>query len=289
MKVTLRREVIVTIILVLIFLAGLMAQVKIVEANMIISRSMEIQSPLSYTDRIYQNSTIDISIKATVVGSTSGITTILYSLDGKVNATLAIFNTNQINYLGMGVLENLTDGYHLLTAYYHNPFFTQMSVSTVFAVNASKTFITDANSNPPPIPTPFPTSSPEPTYRIPIVISPLNLTVYNTNQVPLAYTVNSDILYSYYSLDSSDWKSFAGNISLINLSEGQHNLEINIVTTEPHQTYGTIQTIIFFINTQNPTTTLSPIPTVPEFPATLAITLLAIIALAVVVVFRRKT
>ena len=36
MKVTSRREVIVTILLVLIFLAGLMAQVKIVEANMII-------------------------------------------------------------------------------------------------------------------------------------------------------------------------------------------------------------------------------------------------------------
>jgi hypothetical protein len=44
-------------------------------------------------------------------------------------------------------------------------------------------------------------------------------------------------------------------------------------------------TVAFTMNNQTP----SPTPSVPEFPATLAITLLAITALAVVVVFRRKT
>lgn len=285
-----------TAVVVIIFLMQPLAQVAVVKANMIITRSIEIQSPLSYKTIVYETSTIDVTVKVDIIGSTSGPTSIFCSLDGKPNATLSVSSKDNIYFLGTGTLTNLTDGFHTLTAYYYNPYFTQMSTSTVFLVNASKT-LTD--STPPPIPTSFPTSSPAPKHSLPIMISPQNQTTYNTDQVPLVYTINSSVFYSYYSLDSpspnTGWKSFDGNITLPSLSEGQHNLVLNVATEEPHQVYSTIQTVTFYIHTvdatptPNPTQISQPSPPIPEFPATLAITLLLITVLAVVVVFRRKT
>ncbi len=66
------------------------------------------------------------------------------------------------------------------------------------------------------------------------VISPENQTTYNTNHVPIIYSVDSKVTWSYYALDtagqpqSSDWKSFNGNITLTGLSEGSHKLIISV-------------------------------------------------------------
>jgi hypothetical protein len=80
--------------------------------------------------------------------------------------------------------------------------------------------------------------------------------------------------------------------SSASLSPGNHSLTItaygNVKNPDNKDIFTTnsSSTLYFTIlDTIDP----FPTPTVPEFPATLAITLLAIIALAVVVVFRRKT
>jgi hypothetical protein len=289
-----RKAVSVTAVIVAILLAEAVGQVAVVDANMIMSRSIVIQSPIDFKDRIYQTSTISLSIHASEIGSSPGIKRISYSLDGKPNVTLSI-TQGYTEASGTGTLENLTDGYHTLTAYALPNLGIEISTSTVFAVNASKTVI---YSTPPPIPTPYPTSSPAPVHYLPVMISPLNQTTYNTNQVPLVYTINSSVFYSYYSIDSpspnNGWTSFDGNITLPSLSEGQHNLALNVATYEPHQTYSTIQTVTFYIHTVDATPTPNPVhtsqpsptPTVPEF-SLLAIITLMVSILSVAVAFRR--
>jgi hypothetical protein len=95
-----------------------------------------------------------------------------------------------------------------------------------------------------------------------ILISPLNQTTYNSTEVPLVYTTNSKVLWSYYRLDSinsSDLKNFNGTITLPNLSEGQHELNVvvttNISATNPtyRDIYQTIHhTVIFYIDSVAP-------------------------------------
>jgi hypothetical protein len=94
------------------------------------------------------------------------------------------------------------------------------------------------------------------------VISPINNAAYKTNTIELIYNINSKVLWSYYSIDASEyvdiqhltndngWISFKGNITL-NLSEGQHRLKIAVQTEESRGSSVPIayQTIDFTINT----------------------------------------
>jgi hypothetical protein len=203
-----------------------------------------------------------------------------YSLDNKANSTLhsSIGKSDNVYYYTVSsALRNLAEGDHTLTVYAH------CANGTVNAI--INTDITVDST----LAIPF----------TPFIISPLSQTTYNTTQVPLTYTINKEVLGSYYSLDStnsSDLTYFNGNITLPSLAEGQHKLTLTVTTkTGPsyQQPYQTIKTIIFFINTttpsptSDPTLTPTPTPTIPEFPATLAITILVITSLAVLVTFRR--
>jgi hypothetical protein len=137
----------------------------------------------------------------------------------------------------------------------------------------------------------------------PFIVSPKNQTTYSTNQVPLIYTIGTDVLWSYYSFDignSSALRNFNGNITLTDLSEGQHELMVAVTTKSSFyydQPTQTIQTILFFVNTTNPSSTLIstpttepfPVPTqIPEFPTTLGIILFIMATLALPLVFKRK-
>lgn len=164
-----------------------------------------------------------------------------YNLDNSGNFPLrANLESGYVYYYAVSnTLNNLADGDHTLTVYAHcsngtvNPLF-----STIITVDAAA--------------------------YTPLIISPLNQTTYNTNQVPLTYSLNKEILWSYYSVDStnnSDLKNFRGNITLPNLSEGQHKLTL-AVTTNTTTIHQTIQTITFSINTTTST------PSVPEFAIT---------------------
>jgi hypothetical protein len=176
-------------------------------------------------------------------------------------------------------LENLANGNHTLVVY---AYFSDGTVKSVM----DTIFTVDTTLKP-----------------IVVLISPLNQTTYNTKEVPLTYTINSKVLFSYYSIDSvksSDLKNFNGNITLPSLSEGKHELKVH-VTTNISRTdmFPTIDhTIIFYVHTADPsptptqptptpTTEPFPVPTqIPELPAPLAITLLVLVTSAVLVSFR---
>jgi len=109
-------------------------------------------------------------------------------------------------------------------------------------------------------PTPITTVVPKPSVLR--VISPIENATYKTNTIELAYTINSKVLWSYYSVDASEYLDiqhllhdnglipFKGNITL-NLSGGSHRLKIAVQTEESRHSSIPIsyQTIDFTINT----------------------------------------
>ena len=221
-----------TAILVIIFLMQPIAQVTLVKGNFYPYGLLQIdvRSPHS-TPYIYVEPNADVSLDYHVPNTQ--VTSFTYSLDGNDNSTLTILKTsnihyyNAVNYTVFKTLENLSNGIHKIIVYAH---FSNNTVSQIF----STTITVDTTFIPP----------------IPFMISPLNQTTYNTKQVPLIYTINSKILWSYYSLDDSGWKTFSGNITLPNLSEGQHKIKL-VVTTESRQTTtyaDSAQTVIFKAN-----------------------------------------
>ena len=107
------------------------------------------------------------------------------------------------------------------------------------------------------------------------IISPQNQATYNINQVPIIYSVDSKVTWSYYALDTtgepeaSDWKSFNGNITLTGLSEGSHKLTISVKSEANTPSVPTFeQTINFNADSNAPIasnqTSTAPAPTVPE-------------------------
>ncbi|MGE5532898.1 MAG: hypothetical protein ACM3UN_00960 [Bacillota bacterium] len=186
-----------------------------------------------------------------------------YSLDDKESVPLpaTLLNYYLYYYAVSHSIENLTDGEHTLTVYAHC---SNGTISTLF----TRAITVDVAAN------------------TPIVISPVNQATYNTKEVPLIYSIDKEILWSYYSIDSSnnsDLRNFDGNITLPSLSDGQHKLTLAITTnhTSIHQT---IQTIIFSIDTE------APSPTVPECPTTILLaTILAVVSLLLIIAKRKHT
>jgi hypothetical protein len=96
------------------------------------------------------------------------------------------------------------------------------------------------------------------------VISPINNVTYKTNTIELTYNINSKVLWSYYSVDASDfvdiqhllhdngWIPFKGNITL-NLSQGPHRIMLAVQTEESRFSSVPIayQTNEFIIDTTN--------------------------------------
>ncbi len=185
-----------------------------------------------------------------------------YTLDNGAHIPLSatLKNSNYVYYYTVASsLNNLPDGKHEFTVYAHS------SNGTINAI--IQTVITvDAVAN------------------VPIIFSPLNQTTYNTTQVPLVYAINKEILWSYYSLDStnsSDLKNFDGNITLDSLSEGRHELTLAVTTnaSTPHQT---IQTIIFSVNT-------AAVPSsVPEYSIMVLLAAFLAVVSVMLIVGKRK-
>ena len=119
----------------------------------------------------------------------------------------------------------------------------------------------NSTAAPQPTLTPAPTATVIPEPSTLKVISPVN-TTYSTNTIELTYTINSKVLWSYYSIDASDYVdiqhllhdngliAFKGNITL-NLSEGPHRLKIAVQTEESRGSSVPVayQTIDFNIDT----------------------------------------
>jgi hypothetical protein len=254
--------VILTSFLVTLFLMQPIAQMSVVEANFYPFGlpQISVRSPHS-SPYIYVKSNVEISFDYHVANTQ--VDTFSYSLDGNANSTLnsskKTYSTNTINYTIFETIENLANGNHKIIVYAH------FSNNTVSSILSSKITV-DTTFIPP----------------IPFMISPLNQTTYNTKQVQLIYTINSKILWSYYSIDATDYipdfRGFSGNITLPSLSEGSHKLKL-IVTTESRSTTiysDTVQTIYFNVDSKQvvpvltpetcPTLSPKPIPTQPLSP-----------------------
>ncbi len=107
------------------------------------------------------------------------------------------------------------------------------------------------------------------------VVLPENQVTYNANQVPIIYSVDSKVIWSYYALDtvgepeSSERKSFNGNITLTGLSQGSHKLVISVKTEANTPSIPIFeQTILFKADSNAPIasnpTSIDPTPNVPE-------------------------
>jgi len=237
-----------TTLLVVIFLFQNIAQVAVVEAN---PYSFPPWSPQS---GLYLTSNVQISIEYNIANYSPQIDSFSFTLDNKPNSTLS-FRVSEVNmtvysrysperivegtkYTVSKTLENLANGNHTIVVY---AYFSDRTVKSI--LNSLVTV--DTTSNP-----------------IVILNSPLNQTTYNSTQVPLVYISNSKVLWSYYRLGaygSSDLKNFDGNITLSNLSQGQHELNVYVTTniSASNPTYRDIyQTIphqiIFYVDTVAP-------------------------------------
>jgi hypothetical protein len=244
-----RWAVLATAILVTVFLMAPLAQFGSVEANPFsFSPGLYVYSPGS--SHVYViDPWVSIYFYYSMEDNLTQIS-FSYSLDSKPNSTLgaSMGKSDYVYYYTVSkTLDGLADGDHTLTVYAHCSNGTVNSIiDSVITVDAIA--------------------------YMPVVISPLNQTAYNSTQVPLTYSINQEILWSYYSLDSlddSDLKSFDGNITLPSLSEGQHVLRLYVTANltagtdpmyEQPRYHTTAQAIVFYVNTTDPSFTPAPAP-----------------------------
>jgi hypothetical protein len=264
-----RKTVYATAILIIIFLAQSIA----VEANPynFISPYLFIESPDASPWVIYQTNNIPIEVEVLPAPNTN-LVEISYILDGSPNVKLGItrFETS-LTCFGKGTLENLTDGYHKVTAVSTDSKGNVLSHSTTFLVNTTLSFPT-------------------------LLLSPNNITYYS-KEIPLTYTIDDPKYTVYYRLDDrSKQTTLTSNTTLTGLSEGQHT--ITAVATDHKTGTGLYskQTAHFTIDTTSPIPTATPYlppnrnaphldPTFYLLPISI---ILAIIITAIVIYRRRK-
>ena len=203
---------------------------------------------------IYVTSHVDLSFYYNAQKNLTQVAYFSYSLDKSANITLIskVTEFSELNEHSVFMtIGNLANGNHTVTVYVH---FTDETVRSI----ADITFTVDTDFVPPE----------------PFIISPLNQT-YNTDEVPLIYTIDSKVFRSYYSLDTANYGfgivEFTGNTTLTNLSEGSHTFRLSL-ETEPHSLQKCeyfFLTVYFTVDsnqsTPTPTPTASPEPVVTPY------------------------
>jgi hypothetical protein len=246
-----------TAILVIGFLMAPLAQFGAVEANpfgFTPSPGIYVYSPTP--EQIYWEPNVEISFKIILDSDLAQIDSFFYSLDNKASSPLTFSrNTedhfvNDVKYtvntiLVSKTLANLTDSIHRIAVFAH---YSDGTIKSILY----RSITVDTT-----LPNPYAPLTP-------VIVSPVNQTTYNTAEVPLTYTIEKEILWSYYSLDSidnSDLKYFEGNITLHSISEGQHKLRLYVTANptpevdpryEQVNYHSTGQTIIFYVDTTAP-------------------------------------
>jgi len=252
--VTMKRAVLATAIIVTFFLMAPLAQFGAVKANPVIfgptSPGIYVYSPTP--EQVYWDPNVEISFEIVLDKDLAQIDSFFYTLDNKANSPLTFsrntrdhffkINGNNVTYTVNKItvhktLVNLTDGTHRIAV------FASYSDGSIKSILYRRITVDTTLPNPY---SPF----------TPTIISPVNQTTYNITEVPLTYTIEKEILWSYYSLDSyDDWRYFEGNITLSSLSEGKQWLTLSVITTTGpgfEQPYSKHQTIIFYVDTMAP-------------------------------------
>jgi len=232
----------------LIFILFVGLVVGVVEANpYTFDPGIYVYSPTP--EQVYWEPNVEISFKIILENNaTPQIDSFFYTLDNKANSPLTFSRDTEDHFVNNvkhtintilvhKTLANLTDGIHRIAV------FANYSDGTIKSILYRSITVDTTLPNPY---TPF----------TPVIISPLNQTIYNARELPLNYTIEKEILWSYYSIDSyDDLKYFEGNITLSSLSEGQHWLTLNVITTTgpgSQQPYSTGQIILFDVDTTAP-------------------------------------
>jgi hypothetical protein len=244
------------ITLTLVFAMILVGAIKVVDANFYPfgggPPTVVVRSPHA-APYIYVTPNLDLSFDYNAQKNLTQVAYFSYSLDKSANITILTSKViDLIEYNSYSVfrnLGNLANGNHTLTVY---AYFPDETVSSIIDI----TITVDTDFIPPE----------------PFIISPLNQT-YNTDEVPLIYTIDSKIFLSYYSLDTANYAygsiGFTGNTTLTNLSEGSHTFRLSL-ETESHSLQRReyfFLTVYFTVdsNQLTPTLTASPEPAVTPY------------------------
>jgi len=247
-------------------------QVKVAEANPynFISPYLFIESPDASPWVIYQTNSIPLEVEV-LPAPKANLVEISYILDGTPNVKLSITRyETSLTCTGKGTLENLTEGYHKLTAVSVDSKGNVLSDSTTFLVNT--------------------------TIRFPsLLLTPTNTTYYS-KEIPLTYTIDDPKYWVHYQIDNLKQVHLTGNTTLMGLSEGQHTIIAVASDYETRSGLYSKQTANFTIDTTNPIPTATPyLPTnrnAPHLDPTFYLLpisiILAIIIVAIVIYRRRK-
>jgi hypothetical protein len=252
--VAVRGVVLATAIIVTAFLMPPLAQFGTVKANpYTFSPGIDVYSPSP--GEVYREPNVEIYFKIILDEYLAQIDSFFYTLDNQARVPLIFtrgtedhhvnydeyfpkWETYTVNTITVHKTLNLTDGVHRIAVFAHR------SDGTIESIMYRS--ITVDSTLPDPY-APF----------TPVIVSPVNQTTYNTNEVPLTYTIEKGILWSYYYIDSNDdMKYFEGNITLSNLSEGQRKLGLSVyTTTDPssqHPNHRAGHVVIFYVDTSPP-------------------------------------
>jgi hypothetical protein len=180
---------ILTAVLVIIFLMQPITQVTIVKANFYPFGVpiIQVHSP-NTNPYISMKPTVNVSFDYQVAEDLTQVNYFSYNLDEKgssmLTTSMSEFSYNTIKYIKYSVsttLENLPNGNHTISVH------TNFLNGTISQILHLLIIVDTAYITP-----------------VPFMISPFNQTTYNTQQVPLIYTINANVLYSHYSLDAPD-------------------------------------------------------------------------------------
>jgi hypothetical protein len=209
-----RKATLVTAIMLIVILMVPIEQGVIVRANFMFVEFVRIESP---QNQEYKTSSVNVSVVVETFGIWNELQQkdIIYFLDGKPCAppystkmtNLSLSLQHDVDNVGTGTLNNLTDGYHTLKVKAgHTWNGTEASASTMFLVNTTG-------------------------YHSPELFSPLNAT-YSKNNVPLTYASEDNKYSVYYKLDNSNYTTITNNNTLSDLSMGQHTINIKAMNSD---------------------------------------------------------
>lgn len=179
-----------------------------------------------------------------------------YQIDGETYGTVNVSSNLSTPFTYTVILTNLTDRQHELTVIaYASAFGYQQwySYPRSFTINSSSTVYFSLD-----------TASPR------IIVLSLENKTYHTSSVPLNFTVDELNSQIKYSLDGQENASITGNITLTNLSYGEHN--ITVFATDEAGNTGASETIYFTLSREPEP---EPFPVVPIAAVSVAVALVA--------------
>jgi FlaG/FlaF family flagellin (archaellin) len=193
-----------------------------------------------------------------------------YELDGNFSEPVIVNSALESPFDYSVKLANLTDGMHALKVYaYASGWVIQMNGFYEYEIpinSSSKTVYFNVDTTSPTI----------------SLLSLANQTFY-TLDVPLSFTVNEPTTQIKYNLDGQDNVTIAGNITLTNLSYGEHNITL-FVSDELGNT-GASETVYFSVEAPQPEPKPEPFPTALVIASVITV---SVVGIGLLVYFKKR-